>query len=452
MQQYNSSIKDLSKLVQRKLRNVKGKYKASYEMPNEEILDELFETLFYTSLKTEEAQFIKVTITFIDSKNPDPSPPEYIDANRWKFVRFPDEIEFSVKNLVKLSKAADVWSSSLAVHYDESNNLVIWGMIDQAIHYHSFLNFETEAEPEQPGLFQATIIGIGNINVLIDYELIANLKQNNLIRNYLNVFNFGEIKHLLDDKNETLRNSIVKYATKELSDEVEYWSNHCDEVFKQVLRRILLRIQNYQHGGTILFIRNLRGGDIDIKYKIEYNRLIESIENLLLLSIQIDKFDYQVDKYVEKGIEQVSTLDYLNDSIAKIQERETREELKGAIRFVASLSCVDGLIAIGNNFKILGFGAIIKIKEIPEFVYISKTAAINNSKLVKVSSDSFGTRHRSMFAYCLAHEGAIGFVISQDGDIRAITNVEGKVILWENIRVLQFIQSKRLSRLLQLRK
>ncbi len=417
-------------------------------MPNEDILDELFEILFYTSLKTEEGQFIRVTITFIDPKNPDPEPPKYIDANRWKFVRFSNQFEFSVKNLVKLSKAADVWSSSLAVYYNDNNNLIIWGMIDQAIHYHSFLNFETEIESEPPGLFQSTITGIGNIIVLIDYELIANLKQNILISNYPNVFKFGEIKELLEKKNDMLRDKIAAYVEKELPEEIKYWPNHADEVFMQVLRRILLRIQNYQHGGAILFAKNLRGGDLDIKYKVEYDRVIESIENLLKLSIQIDKFNYEVDEYVTKGVGEVPMSDYLDESISKIQERETREELKGAIRFIASLSCVDGLIVVGNNFKVRGFGTVITAKEIPEFIYISKTPATNTSKLVEVNSNIYGTRHRSMFAYCLAHEGAVGFVISQDGDIRAITKLENKVVMWENIRVLQFIQSKKLRRLM----
>jgi len=305
MKQFFSTTKDLSRLVQKKLKTVKDKYKSSYSLPNDELLDEFFEVLFFTSLKTEEGQFIKVTITFIDPANPDPTPPNIIDANRWKLVKFSQAIEFSVKNLVKLSKAADVWSSSIAVYYDKDENLIIWGMIDQAIHYHSFLNYEVESEPEQPGVFQATITGIGNIIVLIDYELIANLKQNILISNYLNVFRMGKIKDLLEEKSELLRNKISTYAEKELPDEIQYWSKHADEVFKQTLRRILLRIQNYQHGGAVLFTNSLKKSDLDIKYKIEYTRLSESIENLLKLSILNEKSNYRIDDFVENSLDNI---------------------------------------------------------------------------------------------------------------------------------------------------
>lgn len=98
-----------------------------------------------------------------------------------------------------------MWSSSLAVYYDSKNNLTIWGMVDQAVHYQSFLNYEAESGPEQPGLFQSTIVGIGNIVVLFDYELIANLKQNALISNYIDVFRKGAVNEIIERKNSALR-------------------------------------------------------------------------------------------------------------------------------------------------------------------------------------------------------------------------------------------------------
>ena len=132
-----STPKDLAVLVHRRLNGAK----ISTPCPSEEILSLLFETMFYASLKTEESQLIKVTITFIDPINPDPNPPSRIVADRWNHIAFEEKVLFNVKNLVKLSKAADPWSSSLAVYYNEEGELIIWGMIDQAIHYQSFLNY-----------------------------------------------------------------------------------------------------------------------------------------------------------------------------------------------------------------------------------------------------------------------------------------------------------------------
>jgi hypothetical protein len=38
-----------------------------------------------------------------------------------------------------------------------------------------------------------------------------------------------------------------------------------------------------------------------------------------------------------------------------------------------------------------------------------------------------------MMRYCAKDAEAVGFVISQEGDLRAITRVDREVVLWENI-------------------
>lgn len=248
--------------------------KISNKIPNEDVLSELFRILFYTSLKTEEGQHIRVTVTLINPKNPDPSPPQRIVADRWQYVRFDTEIPFTVKNLVKLSKAADVWSSSLAVYFNDKNELFIWGMIDQAIHYHSFLNYESDSGPEQPGIFQSTITGIGSLIVIFDYELIATLKQDTLITNYIDVFKRGEVKELFEQLSGEHKEAAKKYLEAQFpTDDFTFWESFSENIIKQTLSRILLRIQNYQHGGAVL-ITNDTESDLDIKYSILYHRLI----------------------------------------------------------------------------------------------------------------------------------------------------------------------------------
>jgi hypothetical protein len=40
-----------------------------------------------------------------------------------------------------------------------------------------------------------------------------------------------------------------------------------------------------------------------------------------------------------------------------------------------------------------------------------------------------------MMRYCHAHPLSIGIVVSQDGDIRAITTVESKLVMWEHLQL-----------------
>jgi hypothetical protein len=202
----------------------------------------------------------------------------------------------------------------------------------------------------------------------------------------------------------------------------------------------------WQRDPLAILITDNKNANLDIKYKIEYSRLPDSIERLLQLAIQNSKSEYITDAYVENGEDFVPMSFYLDDAVSKSNEEETSDELKGAIRFVASLSCIDGLVVLNKNLGVEGFGAVIKTKEVPSIIYTSKTSLINENSLTKVDPNNFGTRHRSMFAFCWANEYSVGFVISQDGDIRAITRVNDKLIMWENIRVLKFIQSHKLKR------
>jgi hypothetical protein len=53
-----------------------------------------------------------------------------------------------------------------------------------------------------------------------------------------------------------------------------------------------------------------------------------------------------------------------------------------------------------------------------------------------------------MMRFCAQHAGAIGFVISQDGDIRAMRAKGGKLYVWENVMVLHLWKEymKRMNR------
>ena len=68
-------------------------------------------------------------------------------------------------------------------------------------------------------------------------------------------------------------------------------------------------------------------------------------------------------------------------------------------------------------------------------VYIAGDSLATTDLLKPVVGENFGTRHRSMMRYCSKHEGSIGFVISQDGDVRIITKVNDKLVVWENVMI-----------------
>ena len=72
MKKINATPSDLATVVFNRFKNLKNQS----NKPSEQILVNLFESLFFASLKTEESNFTKVTVTLINSENPDPKPPK----------------------------------------------------------------------------------------------------------------------------------------------------------------------------------------------------------------------------------------------------------------------------------------------------------------------------------------------------------------------------------------
>jgi hypothetical protein len=134
--------------------------------PSSDVIAQLIETLFFASLRHEEAQPTLCRVAFIDRGKPDPKPPQRIVADRWKFFKLANDLPFTVSNLVKLSQAVDPWGSTLAVDADGKQGLRIWGLIDQSVHFSAFLVKESSSSPTMPGMFQAVIEGIGDPRTL----------------------------------------------------------------------------------------------------------------------------------------------------------------------------------------------------------------------------------------------------------------------------------------------
>jgi len=169
-----ASARDAANLAQHVRSYLSSKSEAP---PTLEVLAQLLETLFFASLRHEESQPTLCRVAFIDRHNPDPSPPQRIVADRWKFFALSKDLPFTVPTLVKLSQAVDPWGSTLAVDTDRKGRLRIWGLIDQSIHFSTFLVKEASTGPEMPGVFQAVISGIGEISAYKTNVLIGTLKQ-----------------------------------------------------------------------------------------------------------------------------------------------------------------------------------------------------------------------------------------------------------------------------------
>ena len=120
-----------------------------------------------------------------------------------------------------------------------------------------------------------------------------------------------------------------------------------------------------------------------------------------------------------------------------------RNELEGIVWFISLLTRVDGLVVMDPRLRVRGFGALVTQKTRPTDVFSTNSPTANIKRLSRINYDYFGTRHQSMMRYCARHPESVGFVVSQDGDVRVMTSVNDRLVMWRNIS-LQNLRQVRL--------
>ena len=145
------------------------------DSPSEKVLLKLFEILYFASLKTDEARPCRCTINYLD---PSSQRSQFLSDGQpqgWMAVPFRHPIPLDVRSLLKLADAADPTVSSIAVFSDTNEELYIWGLIDQELRYGDRVALDAQEDPQRPGLFQATIAGVGTIAAYKNFTLVRSI-------------------------------------------------------------------------------------------------------------------------------------------------------------------------------------------------------------------------------------------------------------------------------------
>ncbi|MEX0979157.1 MAG: putative sensor domain DACNV-containing protein [Pirellulales bacterium] len=415
----------LAKLVAVRLRNQHG------NAPPEAVLTRLLETLYFASLKTDEGRQILCTVNYVDPEHAS-SPNVRLPADCWHYVPFERPLPFDVRTLAKLARAADPAVSSLAVYRDKKNKLFIWGMVDQEPRHSEFITLAAIATPERPGLFQATINGVGNVSVYQNDSLIGSLEQNTLVEQYHDVLWAGPLHDLLVRGLHSYLVESAVGAPKHVAPQtfeaelLMRWIN--------AICRILMNIQRYRHGGGLLITPQTTLDGLNVKYKIRYDRLLRALRGMVECQLTS-----QAAMPVETGDNEGHQpfLPYIlgGESVFDRQLVERMKEVLGSVRFIASLSCVDGFVLLDQKMVVHGFGVEVRTDNLLSDIHVARDSHANPKLMRHGELTQYGTRHRAMMRYCYDKPGALGFVVSQDGYIRAMTRIADMLVLWENVDV-----------------
>jgi hypothetical protein len=291
---------------------------------------------------------------------------------------------------------------------------------------------EASSGSEMPGMFQAVIQGAGELGVYRTYLLLGSLKQATLVKGQQRVFQSGPVHSKLMPSIKAFQKCVRKEVGVDLYDERGHWDESLEGTWISAICRILIGIHKYQHGGAVLISDD--GVGLNPKYSLKYHRLEEALYRASVLSIKHTSYSDDIHaKYLDTKAYAIPSDLYLDETVSGDELRDTNDEITGCVRFLASLSRVDGLIWLDFALRLKAFGVEITVRDEPSHIFTAQNSQATRTK--KLDINQYGTRHRSMLRYCASNPNSVGFVVSQDGDVRAITRSGSRVILWDNVRI-----------------
>lgn len=233
----------------------------------------------------------------------------------------------------------------------------------------------------------------------------------------------------------------IPSRTKNIGSPSEDETMICQERMMLVVRAIVNGIANQRHGGIVVFgpkeelerRAKCKPPQLAIKYPWRKTttdmRLRELLRGLLSVANDLGAAQLDLSKPIDPN-ESEGAGEAYKTSLARISNIES--ELSSVAEQVAMYSAVDGAVVITDELEVLGFGAIIQnFQSEPETAYRVRSVDGDLKGLEQVNVAGRGTRHRSAVRICHNCPELMAIVVSQDGDVRYIRQIEGQTVFWE---------------------
>lgn len=400
---------------------------ANPESPFHE-MDELLpvlETVYHASMTTDEGRATQLRVLFCD-------PSRF--AHPWiellpRHVAIPFSLPrpFSEAELRRLAPATDATRVLVGIRKRApSGGLEIWGLVDLGDSWFKSQRREpiggTIGVIQPPEELEISSTEPGHIAAFSKGRLLASLRGGRIVGPGGYTLWGGPISEFLDGPRQRLR-STVDAGEDELQPGRRYTA---------MLERILYAVESIGHGGAVLMVPQgwVQNGDrhlgpvLQIKYAMPDRR----IWPLLLRGREVSRRYYELHAgfYRDGG---AVPFDLFHEyGGLDMQLKAIEVDLGNATRLIADLTAVDGAVVITDELELVGFGAEVTA---PAPV-LSQVKVVEGEKAAaaSVSIEAFGTRHRSVFRFCWNLPQCIGFIVSQDGGVKAVRRVGDDVYVW----------------------
>ncbi|WP_437827907.1 putative sensor domain DACNV-containing protein [Sorangium sp. So ce1153] len=415
-------------------------------VPDRTRLASLFETAFLASMITDEGRKVTCSVSVFDAEQTTNDVPQVVRTDRWSVVPLANPVPLTPEHLARFSQAIPPDAGAIAVRPTTNEGWIIWAVIDQEHLVHGFRHHKEDKFYPRAGRFQIEVVGPGCISVYHDTALLARLQRDSLATDFQDVFHDGPIAEALGKLADAHLSRVVQairrwqspsdrldgngvYGPIEIPElPFKLWLDRARERWLEALSGVLLQIRQLRHGGALLLLPKSTLSDLKFKHAIDYCRMDQALVERCASDVMAWAFrHFGLDTNDEERLH-VMLLDLQQ---AERRNADAVRAQAGTMQFIASLTGVDGLVVAVRGLSIRGFGVEIVTKRDPDFAFLALNPCGTAGE--RIDPTRWGTRHRSMMRYCARHKGSVGFVVSQDGDVRAMMRVADRLLVWPNV-------------------
>jgi len=394
-------------------------------------LEHLITVCYHASLLREEERPVRFRLIY---RAPDLFPPDQGPPAGLHRLLFEDLLQFTERELRKLSPSVDFYGSLIGVWLDENSELAIWGIVHSGLRWTQSLYGGGKMFQPLPESLVLSVTNPGRITVSNGSADIATLHSGRIVCPSMLVSDSKWVHSAFDsiaDEELALHREVRKHAKKP-------WAVIAPEFFrvikKQVLIRILARIRSHRHGGTLIMIPDERVDEflspnpyIKFKYRFvneeprrRFRTLIVNIANALAESYgSLENPDKEAG-WTEYLTSKNQTLSRLDESVFEWAHS------------VADMAQVDGAVVITRRLELIGFGAQISGK-LERIESVAQALDPEGQEIREERTDCVGTRHHSAYSLCNALRDVLAIVVSQDGTAQLVKWNVDMVTIWEQL-------------------
>lgn len=383
-----------------------------FELPEDRILQKLLETCYHASLRTSEQRLVQCVVAYASMAD--------IPEGALRLSR---PVVLTDSELVRLSPVTQHRQTVIGCEQMDGW-LRIWGFFDYGHAWVQHSAGDPPAVPIQladlpPDCLTITIEGPGALTISQGRTSLVRLRNGRVIFPQEDLFQSAQnplgkfFRQLIDDLlKSTQRRYLSAYEEESVGQRTLL------NIYTTSILAILERIRLTQHGGSVVISRvPLNEQLAHVTYDVsEHAGLADEI----MAYKTLDDLLREPDSDFEAAAE-------LERCRVQLELHRSSRRLIQDIGQISLLAAADGAVLLDGHLRVQGFGV--------RFPVLLPPGATVRHALTGCEHlcDQWGLRHQSVFSVCHKCHQAIGLIVSQDGDVRAVKADDGQLMFWDGI-------------------